>query len=233
MKTTARPSIRGSGFTLIELLVVISIIALLVGILLPALGSARDAARGVACLSNLRQAFIPCRIYADENAGESPALGAPYGRRPFWAIEVQARLGADESDPYDDRSVLVCPTMQRLSTATLTRTYAINATGHAGLPGDDSDYDAFPAPWAHLDMNAVRQPSELPLLMDARLSDLELGQGDTTTPSVLDFRQSDHVSQRLGVIHADGTRFNAVHFDGSARSHPEPPVPAAWKEPLP
>lgn len=59
------PQSRGGtrAFTLIELLVVISIIALLVGILLPALGKAREAARGVQSLSNLRQIAIGSANY--------------------------------------------------------------------------------------------------------------------------------------------------------------------------
>jgi len=57
------------GFTLIELLVVISIIALLIGLLLPALTRARDAARVGACLSNVRQVGLGMQYYAnDENA---------------------------------------------------------------------------------------------------------------------------------------------------------------------
>lgn len=60
-------AVGGRGFTLIELLVVIAVIALLVGILLPSLASAREAARGTNCLSNFRQLSIGWSLYADEN----------------------------------------------------------------------------------------------------------------------------------------------------------------------
>ena len=66
------PTARARGFTLIELLVVIAIVAMLVGMLLPALGSARDSAWSVQCTARMRTLAQASSFYADDHDDEIP-----------------------------------------------------------------------------------------------------------------------------------------------------------------
>src|SRR5882672_9752632 len=70
MPARRRPRpLQSHAFTLVELLVVIGIIAVLIGILLPVLGKARESARSIQCQSNLRQFFMADAIYMNRYKG--------------------------------------------------------------------------------------------------------------------------------------------------------------------
>ena len=68
------------AFTLVELLVVIGIIAVLVSLLLPSLGRAREQARRTKCLNNMRQIGLAVQMYANANDGWLPAPAMAYAR---------------------------------------------------------------------------------------------------------------------------------------------------------
>jgi prepilin-type N-terminal cleavage/methylation domain-containing protein/prepilin-type processing-associated H-X9-DG protein len=69
------------AFTLIELLVVIAIIGILASLLLPALASSKEKAKGIACINNLKQLGVAVRMYSDENDGKLP-LAEPLPTMP-------------------------------------------------------------------------------------------------------------------------------------------------------
>ena len=126
------------GFTLIELLVVIAIIAILAALLLPTLGRAKNAAKGVASLNNLRQIGIANQMYLDDNSGYFTHHEGYYYQGAIIDRQDGKDLGLDKSvkTHWPDQMVRYAPqpkeflspflTVEQIASANFSRPFGID-----------------------------------------------------------------------------------------------------------
>jgi prepilin-type processing-associated H-X9-DG protein len=140
--------------------VVIAIIAILAALLLPALRTARESAKTISCLNNLKQFGLAAGLYATDYDEQLPASYNGDGTNPAYWMQVLAEyVGAPE---YASRyPLLVCPTAQYTGNQQYPVLYGPN--GHAIIHGGG-------APPVRLKLRKVHSPGDLSIFMDAAMS---------------------------------------------------------------
>ncbi|HZP83270.1 MAG TPA: DUF1559 domain-containing protein [Chthonomonadaceae bacterium] len=217
---------RSKAFTLIELLVVIAIIAILAAILFPVFAQAREKARAISCLSNLKQLGTAVHMYVQDYDENLPFDGTIYA----WMILPYVRGGSGGTNPYvDPFGASSTPANDALFTCPDRPSATLGSKIPWGHPYENVPYSfnnalaSYGPSWGYggpaqaVALAAAQQPADLGMLFETTwrgkggFSDSFIGQGSWTPISPDAFYESTYpfAGHNVGG--------NVVHLDGHAK----------------